>query len=179
MQATRRCAVNQDENNQLKLSIKLVEEKKNDDKVPEQPTKDAEPEEEGTSEDAVQLPTPPPTPLHNPEPESVKNDITHEKDIGNTKGSTTQDESTESNREEEKPKKPTDPLYLYGILLPPQLKQSQASFISAIEGPVGEAASTAHGLRKIEVEIRKLRKEIKKAGKKNTTVDKKEGELEA
>lgn len=58
-----------------------------------------------------------------------------------------------------------DPIKWFGVLVPPQLRSCQSSFISAVEGPVCEATNAARAMRTTEVAIRKLRKDIKKAEK--------------
>lgn len=58
-----------------------------------------------------------------------------------------------------------DPLHWYGILVPPSLRASQKSFNSAIHDPVITAANSAQALRRVDMDIRKLRKDIKKAEK--------------
>jgi hypothetical protein len=59
-----------------------------------------------------------------------------------------------------------NPLHWYGILVPPSLRSSQKSFIAAIQTPVIDAANSAQALHRIDMDIRKLRKDIKKAEKK-------------
>ncbi|CAK4034908.1 Hypothetical predicted protein [Lecanosticta acicola] len=58
-----------------------------------------------------------------------------------------------------------DPLRWFGILVPPTLRSAQKSFSSAIgdECGVAKAVNAARGLRDAEVQIRKLRKVLKKA----------------
>jgi hypothetical protein len=79
------------------------------------------------------------------------------------------EEQGSENKSEDKEKahnKVRDPLHWYGILVPPSLRSSQKSFISAIHNPVIDAANSAQALHRIDMDIRKLRKEIKKAEKK-------------
>ena len=56
----------------------------------------------------------------------------------------------------------TTPLRWFGILVPPALKVAQATFTSAIEGPVPQLASLVKDLRMQEIDIARLRKQIKK-----------------
>ncbi|KAF2476264.1 uncharacterized protein BDR25DRAFT_331154 [Lindgomyces ingoldianus] len=56
----------------------------------------------------------------------------------------------------------TDPLHWFGILVPPALRSTQSSFISAVEGPIPQVVTLMKELRKQEVEIARLRKQIKK-----------------
>lgn len=78
----------------------------------------------------------------------------------------------EEQKQEDKPddkekthNKVRDPLHWYGILVPPSLRASQKSFSSAIHDPVINAANSAQALRRVDMDIRKLRKDIKKAEK--------------
>ncbi|KAF2703899.1 hypothetical protein K504DRAFT_166217 [Pleomassaria siparia CBS 279.74] len=56
----------------------------------------------------------------------------------------------------------TTPLRWFGILVPPALKAAQGSFTCAVEGPVPHVASLVKKLRKQEMDIGRLRKQIKK-----------------
>ncbi|GAB7337548.1 hypothetical protein MBLNU457_g2864t1 [Dothideomycetes sp. NU457] len=58
-----------------------------------------------------------------------------------------------------------DPIRWFGVLVPSQLRSCQSSFVAAVEGPVCVATNAAREMRAIEVGIRKLRKDIKKAEK--------------
>ncbi|KAF7192817.1 Coiled-coil domain-containing protein [Pseudocercospora fuligena] len=60
-----------------------------------------------------------------------------------------------------------DPIRWFGILVPPPLRQAQTSFTSAVLGDdaFAQASNAARGMRDVEVDIRKLRKTIKKAEK--------------
>jgi len=83
-----------------------------------------------------------------------------------------------------KPVSPMDPIRWYGILVPPELRKSQASFTSAIhespsehgtveegdrmlnelqQAPLLRAANAARAMKAIDAEIRRLRKFVKKA----------------
>jgi hypothetical protein len=79
------------------------------------------------------------------------------------------DKSKQEDKPEDKEKalnKVRDPLHWYGILVPPSLRSSQKSFNSAIHSPVMDAANSAQALHRVDMDIRKLRKDIKKAEKK-------------
>lgn len=79
------------------------------------------------------------------------------------------------NAESTNPEKPTatskpttdDPIRWFGILVPPPLRQAQTSFTSAVlsDGTFAQASNAARGMRDVEVDIRKLRKTIRKAEK--------------
>jgi hypothetical protein len=60
-------------------------------------------------------------------------------------------------------KEPRNPLRWFGILVPPALRSAQSSFLSAIEGPVPELATIITDLRRQEIEIGRLRKQIRKS----------------
>ncbi|KAI5235423.1 hypothetical protein E4T43_09284 [Aureobasidium subglaciale] len=98
-----------------------------------------------------QQPTPPSTPLGSSE--------------GTPSDEQTHKDKTADEKEKTQQKKPRDPLHWYGILVPPSLRSSQKAFVSALESPVIDAASSAQALRHVALEIRKLRKDIKKAEK--------------
>lgn len=102
-------------------------------------------------EDVTQLPSPPGTPEPKPAQSASDGDA--------------------AQRQEKPPTKTpleSDPLKWFGILLPGALRSSQASFVAAIDETVAEAVNSAKGMRSTEVEIRKLRKEIRKAEKDST-----------
>lgn len=113
--------------------------------------------ESPANSDQVQLPTPEAT----PEPETKHSSSTSE--AADMKKDSTPDQ------EEPKPQiDPHDPIRWFGILVPSTLRQAQKSFAAAVldEGSVRKAVNSARGMREIEVEIRKLRKAIKKEDKK-------------
>ncbi|KAL1797037.1 hypothetical protein ACET3X_005577 [Alternaria dauci] len=58
--------------------------------------------------------------------------------------------------------KPADPLRWFGILVPPALRTAQSTFISAVEGPIPQLATILKDLRTQEIEIGRIRKQIKK-----------------
>jgi len=55
-----------------------------------------------------------------------------------------------------------DPLKWFGILSPPALRSSQASFKVAVRGCVPRLASTANEMRVVEIEVRRARKKLGK-----------------
>lgn len=55
-----------------------------------------------------------------------------------------------------------DPLRWFGILVPPALRTAQSTFTSAVEGPILQLATIARDLRTQEMEIGRMRKQIKK-----------------
>ena len=58
-----------------------------------------------------------------------------------------------------------DPIKWFGILVPPSLRTCQNSFDAVIRGPVMEAATAGRAMRQVEAEIRRVRKDIRKAEK--------------
>lgn len=59
---------------------------------------------------------------------------------------------------------PRDPLNWFGILVPPTLRKAQGSFKSALDDVVPAMATVVVQMRQIEIEIRRTRKKILKAG---------------
>jgi hypothetical protein len=120
---------------------------------------------EGEKSEPTQQPSPPGT----PEPEDREK--------------STKDKKTEDAEKS----KPVNALRWYGVLVPPELKKAQSAF-SAVFGnptnageqdvetrddedsPVTHAVNASRGLREIEVEIRKVRKAVKKAEKARISV---------
>ncbi|KAK4917625.1 hypothetical protein LTR66_016926 [Elasticomyces elasticus] len=61
------------------------------------------------------------------------------------------------------PTTPKDPLRWFGILSPPALRTTQRSFITALQDPVLRAINAARAMRGVEGEIRRVRKEVRRA----------------
>lgn len=182
MRASRRVGVVGDGEEGVKVSIRSEHDDRKDDGTAKEEERKADVGVVG-KEKVEQLPTPPATPLHHAdddsEPESRDAETLEEK---TARSDTKEDEkdatdegeaSTSEQPDEAKAKKPRDPVNWYGILVPSQLRQSQSSFVQAVEGPIGEAVSAAQGMKRIEVEIRRVRKDIKKAEKKSLVADEK------
>ncbi|THY05060.1 hypothetical protein D6D01_10041 [Aureobasidium pullulans] len=154
MQATRRFEALTDDNDLPCLALKADDTSPSTDTSNKHSTKsgekssDKEAKEKKTDQSEQQQPTPPSTPPRDTEEEKLSEE---------------QDKSKTTSGQDKAQKKPRDPLHWYGILVPPALRASQKSFISAIESPLIEAANSAQALRFVAVEIRKLRKDIKKA----------------
>lgn len=72
------------------------------------------------------------------------------------------DEKANSPEAGTKKKPSNDPLRWFGVLVPPALRSAQASFVSAVEGPIAEISSLLKELKQQEIEIRRVRKQIKK-----------------
>ncbi|KAK0510077.1 hypothetical protein JMJ35_007471 [Cladonia borealis] len=59
---------------------------------------------------------------------------------------------------------PCDPLNWFGILVPPGLRASQSNFQSAVIDIIPALASTTNEMKEVEIEVRRARKWLKKAG---------------
>jgi hypothetical protein len=57
---------------------------------------------------------------------------------------------------------PKDPIRMFGILVPQALRDAQASFVAAVDGPIPRLAMVSRDLRMQEIEIGRVRKQIKK-----------------
>jgi hypothetical protein len=68
----------------------------------------------------------------------------------------------EHNQPADDPNPPKDPLRMFGILVPQVLRDAQASFVAAVDGPIPRLAAVARDLRMQEIEIGRVRKQIKK-----------------
>ncbi|TIA13645.1 hypothetical protein D6C80_06173 [Aureobasidium pullulans] len=156
MQATRRFEASTNDNDVPCLALKADDTSPSTDTSNEHSTKSGEKSSDKEAkkkktEEPEQQPTPPSTPPGDPDEEEP------------SKEQEEQDTSKTTSHQDKAQKKPRDPLHWYGILVPPALRASQKSFISAVESPLIEAANSAQALRLVAVEIRKLRKDIKKA----------------
>ncbi|CAI6336879.1 unnamed protein product [Periconia digitata] len=55
-----------------------------------------------------------------------------------------------------------DPIRWFGILVPSALRSAQSNFVSAVDGPLPQIATLSKDLRQQEIEIGRLRKQLKK-----------------
>jgi hypothetical protein len=121
-----------------------------------------------------QQPTPPSTPPIDTDNQTPPIDTANQTPPINTANQTREEkdqelnDTPESENKESSSKKLGDPLHWFGILVPPALRSSQKSFISAFDGPIIDATNSAQALRHVTLEIRKLRKLIKRAEKRPT-----------
>ncbi|KAI4717899.1 hypothetical protein E4T48_05916 [Aureobasidium sp. EXF-10727] len=153
MQATTRLDASVDDKDVPRLALKINDTSFSTKDSHKQKTDGSDEKAEKEQEDTPsQQPTPPPTPLRESEERTTEEERQ-------------QNKSDTAEGDEAKPKNPRDPLHWYGILVPPSLRSSQKSFQSAINESVIDAANSAQALRRIDMEIRKLRKDIKKAEK--------------
>lgn len=70
--------------------------------------------------------------------------------------------SEESKENPKATQKSTDPLRWFGILVPPALRAAQTTFVGAVEGPIPRLATIAREMRIQEIEIGRVKKQIKK-----------------
>ncbi|KAL8862287.1 MAG: hypothetical protein Q9178_001296 [Gyalolechia marmorata] len=78
--------------------------------------------------------------------------------------STADEASTESQTDMESKPPTSDPLKWFGILVPPALRASQNSFKNAVTEKITLLANLSNEMRSMEIEIRRIRKKIKKLG---------------
>lgn len=83
-------------------------------------------------------------------------------DLDSEKETNSSEDKTDSKDAEESKTRVVDPIRWFGILVPPALRSAQVSFVSGVEGPVSQLSSLAADLRRSEVDIGRLRKQIKK-----------------
>lgn len=57
---------------------------------------------------------------------------------------------------------PVDPLKWFGILVPPALRNAQAQFANAVENPIPQLCGLLQRMRKLEGEIGRARKAVRK-----------------
>ncbi|KAK3711897.1 hypothetical protein LTR37_009415 [Vermiconidia calcicola] len=124
-------------------------------------TEDTTSEKDDIADDkaeAKQQPSPPATP--EPESKAPEHGPNASKDNPNP-----DTKDGESSKPKSKPSLEADPLRWFGILIPPALRVSQASFATAVDEVVAESVNAAKRMRECEVEIRKVRKEVRRAEK--------------
>jgi len=112
------------------------------------------------SDSVSQQPSPPATPPAKGE----ERDLTELAESGISKrDDSTPVEKNDASTRAEQAVKPRDPVQWFGILVPRELRSAQASFVSAVDDPSFIAVNAARGMREVEVEIRKVRKAVRKA----------------
>jgi hypothetical protein len=88
-------------------------------------------------------------------PPKIPRQFSEEEDASRT-------DQNETKNEEKKSEKSTDPLRWFGILVPPALRTAQTTFLGAIEGPIPQLATIARDMKTQEIEIGRVKKQIKK-----------------
>ncbi|KAJ4357371.1 uncharacterized protein N0V89_001946 [Didymosphaeria variabile] len=141
MQASRKIAVTEEEGNAI-FSIECS--------VKESKAKT----EESSSPDADSAATKETGPSAEADTDGEKDSTTSDKPASKA------DDPTEKDEEKKSPS--NDPIRWFGVLVPPALRSAQASFVSAVEGPVVEISNLVKELRQQEIEIGRVRKQIKK-----------------
>jgi coiled-coil domain-containing protein 115 len=109
-------------------------------------------------EEPSQQPSPPATPES--EPHADSDEITDRSAEGAAEGTP---DNLASHTEKAKQVNTLDPLRWFGILVPRELRSAQTSFSAAIEVSAADCLNAARALRECEGDVRKLRKEIRKA----------------
>lgn len=118
-------------------------------------------DEETAAEEGLQQPSPPAT----PEPENKKGDESTDSADDQTEKTNEEDRDVTAGNAKSKLPLEADPLRWFGILVPQELRSAQASFSSAVDESLSQAVNSGRGMREVEAEIRKLRKEIRRAEK--------------
>lgn len=113
------------------------------------------------SDDPQQQPSPPAT----PEPDEKDSDDSADGLQDEPKASEKDSGSTPDTSKTSKPPLEADPLRWYGILVPRELRSAKTSFTSAVDETVANATNASRAMREVEVDIRRLRKEIRKVEK--------------
>jgi hypothetical protein len=88
--------------------------------------------------------------------ENIKSGDANDKSVDSEKPST-------GTEEDKKASRLVDPLRWFGVLVPPALRTAQSEFICAMEDSIPRLASVGRDLRGQEIEIGRLRKQIKKS----------------
>jgi len=92
------------------------------------------------------------------EPEKVGDEKDEEEEEKEARESSGKEKQTASNGSV----KQLDPLRWFGILVPPALRTAQSTFTTTVQGPMARAVTLAMDLRSQEIEIGRMRKQIKK-----------------
>jgi hypothetical protein len=87
---------------------------------------------------------------HEKPPDVPSSDAKSHKDTSNAK------------EQDKQAQKLVDPLRWFGILVPPALRSAQSSFIAVVEGPIPRLAGLGRDLRNQEIEIGRVKKQMKK-----------------
>lgn len=150
MKASRRCGFEVLDVNQVRVSI-IAPTAEHDDPVRES-TSDAEAAPK-------QQPSPPATPAPDDEFDQRGSRSRHAA-AGSDAGDGLSDERVGKT---EASKRLADPLRWFGILVPRELRCTQVSWTAAVEESCIDAVNAARAMREYEIEIRRLRKTVKKA----------------
>lgn len=177
--ATTRAKFEQKGNSVAFRTVKLALNNNGDeDTSPDQPTDDSvvQAKSKDSAPTDMKTSTLLPTPDQTPEPEDLKS--TEKSDEASQPGGDIHEKSKQTSSFASNPKNlplnPHDPIRWFGILIPSPLRSAQASFASTFEseGSIEQAMNLARGMKETEVEIRKLRKLLKKAERETGVVTK-------
>ena len=157
--AMRRVEVTQDDDQgsdgRLRLSVvkrlSVSDDERNDDAA----------EKDGPTREGLQQPSPPATPDFGDDQTKTASD----QYTGNLDATEEKYDGSEAKQAKSKLPLEADPLRWYGILVPQELRSAQASFSSAVDEGIAGAVNASRAMREVEIEIRKLRKEIRRAEK--------------
>lgn len=168
--ASRRVEVTMDENDGERTQVAIVQwhgDQGSDDTPPDSVVNESK---AGTRDEVdpptqQQQPSPPATPIP-PQADDRSEGDDEEEEPANPNLQGTDSKIKESGTLSSSKSNPAiDPLRWFGILVPPDLRSAQTSFVSAVNDAMADAANTARRMRELEVEIRKLRKEVRRAEK--------------
>ncbi|KAF2225330.1 hypothetical protein BDZ85DRAFT_280506 [Elsinoe ampelina] len=95
--------------------------------------------------------------------ESSQINVTASKVNGNVTSEATNAKNHEESAQDLNGESAPDPIKWFGILVPPQLRSCQKSFLDMATGPIIDAINASRSLREVETNIRKTRKDIRKA----------------
>lgn len=109
----------------------------------------------------LQQPSPPAT----PDSEDAKSKVTPDDSDPSSAERSRKEDGGAAKTIKPKPPLESDPLRWFGILIPQELRSAEASFSSVIDDSLADAVNAGRAMRETEAEIRKLRKEIRKAEK--------------
>lgn len=118
-------------------------------------------EKDGGSEEAVQQPSPAAT----PEPSDTTESIARSDPEPTSNEDEKYSEGERPRTSQLRPPLEADPLRWFGVLVPQELRSARASFSTGVCDVVGQAVNSSRAVREIEADIRKLRKEIRRAEK--------------
>ncbi|KAK3702098.1 hypothetical protein LTR37_015073 [Vermiconidia calcicola] len=154
--ATTRVYVSPSEHDSGKARVKIVKQQQSqgDDSGA---AADVKNDAEDRESEVKQQPSPPAT----PEPESKA----PEQSSKASKNNSNPDTKNGDSKPKSKPSLQADPLRWFGILIPPALRAAQTSFATAVNEVVAESVNAAKRMRECEVEMRKVRKEVRRAEK--------------
>lgn len=156
MQATKRVIIDLDEHHQSYLCMRI-------------PADQTSALSTNQTTEEGQQPTPPQTPLTTAASGATTEKNEAAEPVDESSRAVPPEESPEESKSKsEVPEKGLDPLKWFGYFVSPSLRTCQQCFTSAIDEPLILSANASRSLRDTEVEIRKLRKEIRRSEKRTS-----------